>query len=107
MLHAGTKPVLICQQMKISNSSVSRISARMNDMYSPITFTKPAQPTELTRGQRAAATRKVNRQNTEAKVLAKSYCTVVYGTTEFVVPTSKRVQFHVSEDGSRLELKYL
>ena len=90
MLGAGTTPKLICQQLNLSSSSVSRIK---KEVY-PDSFQTFGTPS---RGQRAAATRNANKQKAEQEAAAKVYRTVKFGKDEFVVPAAKGVRFTINE----------
>lgn len=91
MLQAGTEPKLICQQLQISSSSVSRVKKEtFPDAFTPA-FNTPS------RGERAAATRNVNKQKAAQAAAAKVYRTVKFGKDEFVVPATKGVRFTINE----------
>jgi IS30 family transposase len=92
MLQAGTTPKLICQQLNLSSSSVSRIK---KEIY-PDDFAQP-DGTGLSRGQRAAATRSTNKVKAEQVAASKVYRTVKFGKDEFVVPAAKGVRFTINE----------
>lgn len=91
MLQAGTTPKLICQQLKLSSSSVSRVKKEL--------YPNTVQPLTngLSKGQRGAATRNANRQKAEQEAAAKFYRTVKFGKDEFVVPATKGVRFTINE----------
>lgn len=91
MLQAGTEPKLICQQLKVSSSSVSRVRKETF----PDNFTQPFGL--ASKGQRAAATRNANRQKAAQEAAAKVYRTVKFGKDEFVVPATKGVRFTINE----------
>ena len=92
MLQAGTTPKLICQQLNLSSSSVSRVKKEVF----PDLFAKP-DGTGMSSGQRAAATRIANKQKAAQEAAAKVYRTVKFGKDEFVVPASKGVRFTINE----------
>lgn len=94
MLQAGVAPKHICDQLKLSSSSVSRVKKEtFPDAFSPA-FNTPS------RGERAAATRNANKQRAAQEAAAKVYRTVKFGKDEFVVPATKGVRFTINEAGS-------
>lgn len=101
MLIAGTKQSLICEQLKISHSSVSRIA---KEKQVDVPTAKPMQPTStLSKGKRGAMTRKANKAKAEAEATKRQMFTIKYGGRDFIVPSSFKGIF-VRPDGTGVDI---